>query len=97
MKANEVLSTGGGMYGAKFTSVWGTNVTTTFTTSYNNKGGNQPDSYEGQADPRPDLQHAPECDRCSRGGSPAPVSLPRPGPTAPAAASRVSRPTARRY
>ena len=53
MKANEVLSTGGGMYGAKLTSVWGTNVTTTFTTSYNNKGGNQPDSYEGKLIPGP--------------------------------------------
>ncbi len=42
----EVLSTGGPMYGAKLTSVWGQTVTTTFSTSYNSKGGNSLDSYE---------------------------------------------------
>ena len=47
----DVLSTGGGMSGAKLSSVWGKNVTTTFTASYNNKGGNQPDSYEGRLIP----------------------------------------------
>ena len=36
----EVLSTGGPMYGAKLTSVWGQSVTTTFSGSYNTKGGN---------------------------------------------------------
>ena len=44
----EVLSTGGPMYGAKLTSIWGQNVTSTFTTSYNTKGGNSLDSYEGR-------------------------------------------------
>ena len=44
----EVLSTGGPMYGAKLTSVWGQAVTTTFSTSYNSKGGNSLDSYEGR-------------------------------------------------
>ena len=43
----EVLSTGGPMYGAKLTSVFGGGVTTTFTASYNTKGGNTRDSYPG--------------------------------------------------
>lgn len=43
----EVLSTGGPMYGARLTSVFGGGVTTTFTASYNTKGGNQLDSYDG--------------------------------------------------
>ena len=43
----EVLSTGGPMYGAKLTSVWGQSVTSTFYASYNSKGGNGLDSYEG--------------------------------------------------
>ena len=47
MTANDVLSTGGGMYGAKLTSVWGTERHDHLYASYNNKGGNQPDSYEG--------------------------------------------------
>ena len=42
-----VLSTGGPMYGGKLTSVWGQHVTTTFSASYNKKGGNALDSYEG--------------------------------------------------
>jgi hypothetical protein len=42
----EVLSTGGPMYGAKLTSVWGQSVTTTFYASYNSKGGNDLDSYK---------------------------------------------------
>ena len=37
---------GGGMYGASFQSVWGPNVTTKFAVSYNNKRGNDTDSYE---------------------------------------------------
>jgi hypothetical protein len=45
----EVLSTGGPMVGAKLTSVWGQSVTTTFTASYNTKGGNSLDSYAGRA------------------------------------------------
>lgn len=44
---NQVLSTGGPMYGAKLTSVFGGGVTTTFTASYNTKGGNSIDSYPG--------------------------------------------------
>ena len=46
----EVLATGGAMYGAKLTSVWGQSVTTTFSASYNNKGGNTLDSYDSAAD-----------------------------------------------
>ncbi|MGH9253340.1 MAG: TonB-dependent receptor domain-containing protein [Vicinamibacterales bacterium] len=53
----EVLSTGGPMYGAKLTSVWGQNVTTTFTTSYNTKGGNSLDSYEGRTLSGPLLEY----------------------------------------
>jgi hypothetical protein len=51
----EVLSTGGSMYGAKLTSLWGDSVTTTFTGSYNNKGGNSRDSYEGRIIPGPSI------------------------------------------
>lgn len=43
----EVLSTGGPMYGARLTSVFGGGVTTTFTASYNTKGGNTLESYPG--------------------------------------------------
>ena len=42
----EVLATGGPMYGAKLTSVWGQSVTTTVSASYNSKGGNTRDSYD---------------------------------------------------
>jgi hypothetical protein len=45
----EVLSTGGPMYGAKLTSVWGQSVTTTFYASYNSKGGNSLDSYKDKS------------------------------------------------
>ena len=41
----EVLSTGGPMYGGKLTSVWSQHLTTTFSASYNTKGGNDVDSY----------------------------------------------------
>ena len=34
-----VTATGGSLYGAKLQSTWGRSVTTTFTTSYNDKGG----------------------------------------------------------
>lgn len=51
----EVLSTGGALYGGKLTSVWGQNVTTTFTASYNNKGGNSRDSYDGRIIPGPSI------------------------------------------
>ena len=47
---------GGGLYGASLTSTWGTNMTTTFTVGYNNKGGNGLDSYEGRFRPDPNLQ-----------------------------------------
>lgn len=53
----EVLSTGGPMYGAKLTSVWGQNITSTFTTSYNTKGGNSLDSYEGRSLSGPLLEY----------------------------------------
>lgn len=51
----EVLSTGGSMFGAKLTSIWGDTVTTTFTASYNNKGGNSRDSYDGRIIPGPSI------------------------------------------
>jgi outer membrane receptor protein involved in Fe transport len=51
----EVLSTGGALYGGKLTSVWGDSLTTTFTISYNNKGGNSRDSYEGRIIPGPSI------------------------------------------
>lgn len=43
----QAQSTGGSLYGAKVTSVWGQRMTTTFTTSYNNKGGNDVDTFSG--------------------------------------------------
>jgi hypothetical protein len=42
----EAQSTGGSLYGAKLTSVWGSNITTTITGSYNNKGGNDVSTFE---------------------------------------------------
>ena len=39
-------STGGSLYSGKITSVWGQSVTTTFTGSYNNKGGNDVNTFE---------------------------------------------------
>ncbi len=44
---NDVLATGGQMYGAKLTSVWSPHVNSTFTFNYNNKGGNSPSAYDG--------------------------------------------------
>mgnify|MGYP002630413794 CR=1 FL=1 len=38
-------STGGPLYSGKVTSVWGTNTTTTFTASYNGKGGSDVDTF----------------------------------------------------
>jgi Carboxypeptidase regulatory-like domain len=56
---DEVLSTGGALYGGKISSVWGQNLTTTFTASYNNKGGNGLDSYEGRIIPGPSIDVHP--------------------------------------
>jgi len=42
-----VQSTGGSLYGAKLTSVWGRSTTTTLTASYNNKGGNDLATFNG--------------------------------------------------
>ena len=56
---DEVLSTGGALYGGKLTSVWGNSLTTTFTASYNNKGGNGLDSYEGRIIPGPSIDVHP--------------------------------------
>ena len=39
-------STGGSLYSGKITSVWGQSVTTTFTGSYNNKGGNDVSTFD---------------------------------------------------
>ena len=47
-------STGGSLYGAKVTSVWGKNVTTTFLAAYNNKGGSDASTFEGQIGTGPD-------------------------------------------
>jgi hypothetical protein len=58
-KFDEVLSTGGALYGGKLTSVWGSNITTTFTASYNNKGGNGADSYDGRIIPGPSIDIHP--------------------------------------
>jgi hypothetical protein len=55
IKPLEVLSTGGSLYGGKLTSLWGDSVTTTFSASYNNKGGNSVDSYDGRIIPGPSL------------------------------------------
>lgn len=42
-------SAGGSMYSAKLNSVWGQRVTTAFSASYNNKGGNDADTYKDAA------------------------------------------------
>ncbi|MFN8059009.1 MAG: TonB-dependent receptor [Vicinamibacterales bacterium] len=39
-------STGGSLFSGKITSVWGTRMTTTFTASYNNKGGSDVNTFE---------------------------------------------------
>ena len=39
-------STGGDLFGGKLTSVYGDSLTTTFTASYNNKGGNDISTFE---------------------------------------------------
>lgn len=39
-------STGGPLYSGKVTSVWGTHTTTTFTASYNGKGGSDASTFE---------------------------------------------------
>jgi hypothetical protein len=41
-----VTATGGGLYGAKLQSIWGRNVTTTFTASYNDKGGSDKSTFD---------------------------------------------------
>ena len=56
---DEVLSTGGALYGVKLSSAWGDSLTTTFTASYNNKGGNGLDSYEGRIIPGPSIDVHP--------------------------------------
>ncbi len=58
-KFDEVLSTGGALYGAKLTSVWGSSITTNFTASFNNKGGNGLDSYDGRIRPGPSIDVHP--------------------------------------
>lgn len=40
-------STGGSLYGAKLTSVWGRNLTSTVLVSYNNKGGSSQSTWDG--------------------------------------------------
>lgn len=41
-----VQSTGGPLFSGKVTSVWGSSVTTTFTASYNGKGGSDADTFQ---------------------------------------------------
>jgi hypothetical protein len=41
----QAQSTGGSLYGAKLTSVFGSNVTTALTASYNNKGGSDAETF----------------------------------------------------
>ena len=41
-----VYSNGGNVYSAKLTSTWGDRLTTTFSAGYNNKSGNDNDTYE---------------------------------------------------
>src|SRR5688572_1284277 len=41
-----VYSNGGSVYNGKLTSTWGDRMTTTFSAGYNNKSGNQNDTYE---------------------------------------------------
>jgi hypothetical protein len=41
-----VYSNGGNVYSGKLTSTWGDRVTTTFSAGYNNKSGNDNDTYE---------------------------------------------------
>jgi len=41
-----VYGNGGDVYSGKLTSVWGTNITTTFLVGYNNKGGASKGTYE---------------------------------------------------
>ncbi|HUE89351.1 MAG TPA: TonB-dependent receptor [Vicinamibacterales bacterium] len=41
----QAQSTGGSLYGTKLTSVWGDRLTSTFTASYNNKGGNDVNTF----------------------------------------------------
>src|SRR5262249_1410797 len=49
-----VGSTGGGVFGAKITSVWSGGLTTTMLASYNNKGGSDEKTYEGVLGTGPD-------------------------------------------
>lgn len=42
----QAQSTGGSLFGGKLTSVFGDRLTTTFTASYNNKGGNDINTFE---------------------------------------------------
>ena len=41
-----VYSNGGNVYSAKLTSTWGDRMTTTFSAGYNNKSGNDNDTYD---------------------------------------------------
>jgi Carboxypeptidase regulatory-like domain/TonB dependent receptor-like, beta-barrel len=41
----DAYSNGGNLYSAKLTSAWGQNVTTSFSAGYNDKSGNDPETY----------------------------------------------------
>ena len=50
-------STGGPLYSGKITSVWGSSVTTTFSASYNGKGGDDRTTFEKPGPQRPADHH----------------------------------------
>jgi carboxypeptidase family protein/TonB-dependent receptor-like protein len=52
-----VGSTGGGVFGAKLTSVWTSSLTTTILASYNNKGGSDASTYDGVLGTGPDTTY----------------------------------------
>jgi hypothetical protein len=49
-----VGSTGGSLYGAKWSSAWSDKMTTTFVAAYNNKGGSDPNTYANYVGSGPD-------------------------------------------
>jgi hypothetical protein len=49
-----VGSTGGSLYGVKWTAAWSNQMTTTVVAAYNNKGGSDPNTYAGYAGSGPD-------------------------------------------
>ncbi len=52
-----VYSTGGSLYGAKLTSLWGKNLTSTILLSYNDKGGSDLSTYDGYVKSGPEIDY----------------------------------------